>query len=272
MFSEGCTELGWCKRIFDSSDLPKAVSWKEFLKKGYHVLPPEPEATRDPTNMRWYAEGRMKDEPEMNPLPALYSEEFGKGLQTPSGKIEFVSNTLKRVEADNPDRPALNRYLPSWEGPHTKELFEHFPLQLISSHPTYSFHTYGDGKESTINDIKDHRLKVDGYYYWVVRVNPADAEKRGIKQHDRIRLYNNRYAVICVADVSPLVRPGVIKTFESCAVIDLIRTAKGMADRGGCVNLLTSDRTMERGTSGIAPNSCLIEIEKWDGQMLEAAE
>ncbi len=272
MFSEGCTELGWCKRIFDSSDLPKVVSWKEFLKKGYHVLPAEPEATRDPTNMRWYAEGRMKDEPEMNPLPALYSEKFGKGLQTPSGKIEFVSATLQRVEADNPDRPALNRYVPSWEGPHTKELYQRFPLQLISSHPTYSFHTYGDGKESTINDVKDHRLKVDGYYYWIVRVNPADARERGIKQNDLVRLHNDRYAVICAADVSPLVRPGVIKTFESCAVIDLIRTTKGMADRGGCVNLLTNDRTMERGTSGIAPNSCLIEVEKWDGQMLEAAE
>lgn len=272
MFSEGCTELDWCKRVFESSDLAKAINWKEFLRKGYYVLPPEPEATRDPVNMRWYAEGRPKDVPEPHPLPALYVEEFGKGLQTPSGKLEFVSNTLKRAEPNNPERPALNRYIPSWEGPQARQLFERFPLQLISTHPAFSFHTHHDGKESAINDVKDHRLNIGGYYYWIVRINPEDAHRRGIVQHDLVRVFNDRYAVICAADISPLVMPGVIKTYESCAVIDLVHTTKGMADRGGCMNLLTSDRWIEKGSDGIAPNSCLIEIEKWDGLVLEAAE
>ena len=42
MYSEGVTELDWCKRLFDATDLPHAVSWKDFLKKGYYVVPPPP--------------------------------------------------------------------------------------------------------------------------------------------------------------------------------------------------------------------------------------
>ncbi|MDP3896724.1 MAG: hypothetical protein Q8Q62_08610, partial [Mesorhizobium sp.] len=32
---------------------------------------------------------------------------------------------------------------------------------------------------------------------------------------------------------------------------------------GGCLNLLTPDRPQTRGTSSMAPNSCLVEIETW---------
>ena len=43
-FSEGMTELDWCKRMFDASDLKGAISWKKFLKKGYYVVPAPEEA------------------------------------------------------------------------------------------------------------------------------------------------------------------------------------------------------------------------------------
>jgi len=32
---------------------------------------------------------------------------------------------------------------------------------------------------------------------------------------------------------------------------------------GGCINFLTPSCAQMRGTSGMAPNSCLVEIEKW---------
>ena len=104
MYSEGVTELDWCKRLFDATDLPHAVSWKDFLKKGYYVIPPSPEDRRDPVSYRWFAEGRAKDTPELTPLPADYTEEFGTGLQTQSGKLEFESSSLKRFDPDDPER------------------------------------------------------------------------------------------------------------------------------------------------------------------------
>lgn len=264
MYSEGCSELDWCKRVFESSDLTKHISWKEFVKKGYFVVPPEKENMRDPVAMRWFAEGRHKDMPEPFPLPSQFSEEAGLGLETQSGKFEFVSSSLSRLQPENSERPPLNKYIPAWEGRHSKELYKKYPLMMISSHPRYSFHTYGDAKDSTVNDIEDHRVLVDGYYYWVMRINPVDAEKRGIKQGSLLRAHNDRGAVVFAADISPLMAPGMVKAFESNADFDQYLDANGkLIDRSGCANILTSDRPQQKGTEGMAANSCLIDLELW---------
>lgn len=263
LYSEGCSELDWCRRQFDSSDMPGRMSWREFLKKGYYVVPPLPEGERHSPYMRWFAEDRHKDAPEPLPMPSQYAQKFGKGLQTPSGKIEFVAQTLARNDPDNPERPPLNRYIPAWEGPaHVDQLARH-PLQMVATHPRYSFHTYGDGKDSVINDISEHRIRVDGHDYWVMRLNPSDAAARGINQHDLIRVFNDRGAVLCAADIVPMVRPGIVKAYESCAEFQLLKTERGLVDRGGCLNVLTSSRPQVRGTDASAPNSCLVQIERW---------
>jgi len=270
MFTEGCSELDWCKRVFDSSDLPDQISWADFMKKGYYVVPTEPESTRDPVSMRWYAEDRQKDEPEPLPLPSQFADEFGKGLSTQSGKIEFVASSILRADP-NPERPAVNRYIPSWEGLQTKELVGKYPLQMITPHPRYSFHTQNDGKDNTINDIEDHRVLVDDYYYWVMCLNPIDARARGINHHDLVRVFNDRGSVICAADVSQLVSSGVVKGWESCAVYDPIQTQHGLVDRGGCLNLITSSRPQVKGTQASAPNACLVQIELWENKLVGVA-
>src|SRR5205814_8914914 len=136
------------------------------------------------------------------PLPGQYGEEFLKGLPTQSGKFEFVASPLRTIEKEDPERPALNRYVSSWEGPRSQELVHRFPLQLVTVHPRYSFHTYGDGKASAISDIGEHRIEVDGYRYWILRINTEDAKARGIRQHDLVKVHNGRGALICAADVS----------------------------------------------------------------------
>jgi trimethylamine-N-oxide reductase (cytochrome c) len=264
MFSEGCSELDWCKRMFDGSDLVHYTSWKEFVRKGYFVVPAEPEKTRSPAYFRWYAEGRHKDVPEPVPLPSQWSGDFGMGLQTQSGKIEFVPNSILRGDPDNPERPALNRYVPSWEGPHSADLYPRYPLQMVSTHSRYSFHTYGDGKDSTLNDIADHRVLIGGYYYWVMRMNPDDAAARGLAQHDLIRVFNDRGNVLCAVDISPLTAKGVVKSFESSAEYDIVEDSRfGRVDRGGCVNVLTPRRQQMKNTEGMGSNSCLVEVERW---------
>jgi len=263
-FSEAKTELQWCREVFLSSDLPKYMTWKQLLERGYFVVPPEskPE-NRSPVSWRWFAEGRKKDVPEPSPLPSEYGEEYLRGLQTQSGKFEFEPASLRR--AGDPERPAVNRYIPSWEGRSTRELYERYPLQLISPHPRFSFHTHTDGKDSFINDIEDHRVLVDGHYYWVARMNPADAAARGIGHRDLIELYNDRGAVICSASLTQRLAPGVISAAESSANYEPIAEAGASPDRGGCVNTLTPKRHMSAQTSGSAPNSCLIQVRKWAG-------
>jgi trimethylamine-N-oxide reductase (cytochrome c) len=265
-FSEGMTELDWCKRLFDATDLPKVTSWKKFLKKGYYVVPAPPEELRAPVSYRWFAEGRPKDTPELAPLPADYTEKFGMGLQTQSGKIEFDCSSLKRFDPNDPERPTMTKYIPSWEGHHSTELYEKYPLQLISPHPRFSFHTMGDGKDSFMNDVKDHRILIEGYYYWIVRINTKDAEKREIKQNDLVKIFNDRGAVICAAQVTERVPPGTVHSYESSSKYDPVGDPGYSVDRGGCINLLTSKRFMIKESHSHAANSCLVQIEKWKGE------
>ena len=159
----------------------------------------------------------------------------------------------------------MNKYIPSWEGVHTSELYEKYPLQLVSPHARYSFHTKGDGKDSSINDIKDHRVNIDGYFYWLVRISAADAKARGIKENDLVKLYNDRGAVICAARLTERLLPGVIHCRQASAVYDPLGKPGESADRGGCVNLLTSKQMQTKKVHSAAYNSCLIEIELWDG-------
>lgn len=264
-FSEGQTELDWVKRMFDASDLPRHITWKEFLKKGYFVVPALDEKHRDPVALRWFYEGRKKDVPEPHPLPADYSQQFLEGLQTQTGKFEFECNSLKRFDANDPERPPIVKYLRSWEGPGT-ENYDRYPLQMISPHSRFSYHTLSDGKKSAINDIKEHRVLVDGYYYWVIRVNAEDAAARGIRHHDLVRVFNDRGAVICAAHVTQRLPSGTVHAYESSAVYDPVGEPGYSADRGGCVNQLTPKRSIAKKVTGTAANSCLVQVEPWDGR------
>ncbi len=263
-FSEGMNELDWCKRLFDATDLPNHISWKNFLKKGYFVIPPPPEKLRDPVSFRWFAEDRPKDTPELAPLPADYTEQFGRGLQTQSGKLEFECSSLKRFDPHDPERPPISKYIPAWEGHHTTALYEKYPLQLISPHPRFSFHTMGDGKDSIVNDVKDHRVLIDGYYYWIVRINSQDAADRGIGHNDLVKVFNDRGAVVCAAQVTERIPSGSAHSYESAADYDPVGEPGESPDRGGCINILTPSRTIIKKSHGIACNSCLVQIEKWE--------
>ncbi len=263
----GHTDLDWVKRMFNASDLPQRISWDDFEKKGYYMVPVP--ADRQPTPaLRWFAEDREKDTPDWG--PPIWDQVKLKGLQTQSGKIEFVSSSLTRFyETDpaDPERPAMGpQYIESWEGHHTTELYEKYPLQMVSPHPRYSFHTMGDAKGSWSNDIKDHRiLKEDGHYYWIMRLNVKDAATRGIEGGDLIRAFNDRASVILVAQLTERVPPGTVHSYESSAEYMPLGTPGASPDKGGCVNLLTSKRFITPTSTGQAPNSCLVQVEKWGG-------
>jgi anaerobic selenocysteine-containing dehydrogenase len=252
--------------VFDSSDAARRISWAAFCKKGYYVVPPEQEALRTPVQFRWFAEGRMKDICEAIPLPSQWPGRFGFGLQTPSGQIEFLPETLQRADPANPERPVLNRYIPSWEGMRNGERAAAFPLQLIATHSRYSFHTNVDGKNSFVNDIEDHRVRIAGHAYWLLRINSVDAAERGIVHHGLVKVFNDRGAVICAADVSPLVARGVVKSFEASAEYQPIEVDGETVDIGGCLNVLTPSRTAIHGTSSMAPNACLVQVMAWAGR------
>lgn len=259
----GKTELDWVKQMFNASDLPKYTSWEDFFEKGYFVVPLQENRKSTPA-LRWFAEDRARDTPDWGPSPAFTVGR--KGLQTASGKIEFAPKTLKRF-GGAPDRPILPEYVPSWEGHHS-EAFKKYPIAMMSPHPRFSLHTMMDNKDTFINDIDEHRVCVNGYYYVTARVNPVDASARGVKEGDLIRLFNDRGNVICCAHVTGRVPPGVLHAYESSSDYDPIGTPgePSCIDKAGCVNILTSKRSMTETSSGMASNSCLIDFVKWEGE------
>lgn len=260
-YTEGNTEKDWIKIVFDNSDLPKYISFEEFKKKGYFVVP-IPEDYKPTPALRWFYEGRDCDTPDRFNLKK--ETERAKELGTDSGKIEFVSQSLLKNTPEDNERPPLPHYIPSWEG-YDSELTIKYPLQVISPHPRYSYHTHYDSHAPWTQDIPGQRILKDDYYYQPIRISPLDAKVRGIKHGDIIKVYNERGAILGVAQITERIRPGVIHTYEGSSKYDPLEKGEpGSVDRGGCINLLTPSRMMSQNVPGMSPNSCLVEIVKWE--------
>jgi trimethylamine-N-oxide reductase (cytochrome c) len=262
VYTDGKSEVDWIKAFFDISDLPKHISWEEFNRKGYYIINTK-DGYRPTPSLRWFAEERACDTPDLN-NPKRKTDK-AKELGTYSGKIEFVSESLKAHFPDDEERPVSPRYIPSWEG-HRSKRFKTYSLQLLSPHPRFSFHCHYDKHTDWLDDIPIHRIKKDGYAWWPARIHPRDAAPRGIRNGDVVRLFNDRGSVLCVAVVTERIKPGVIHSYASSAKYDpLIPGRADSPDKGGCVNILTPSRMLSKNAPGMTPNSCLIDIERWEG-------
>jgi trimethylamine-N-oxide reductase (cytochrome c) len=60
-----------------------------------------------------------------------------------------------------------------------------------------------------------------------------------------------------------MVARGVVKSFESSAEYQMIEVDGERVEIGGCLNTLTPSRPQSRGTSSMAPNSCMVQVERW---------
>lgn len=260
-YNEGNLMEDWIKKIFDAFSLPEYISYDDFKRKGYFVVP-FPQDYKPTPALRWFYEGRECDTPDMyNPKRGT---EKAKELGTFSGKVEFVSQSLTQYFPHDEERPPMPRYIPSWEG-HTSELAKKYPLQFITPHPRFSLHTHSDISCHSLGDIPDHRVFKDGYYWWPIRIHPSDASARGIRDGEIVKIFNDRGALLCIARVTERVRPGVVHSFESSAKYEPLERGKpGSIDRGGCVNLLAPARMISKNAPGMANNSCLVEISKWE--------
>ena len=159
----------------------------------------------------------------------------------------------------------MARYIPSWEG-HESPLAKKYPIQMISPHPRYSYHTHYDAHCEWLADIPGHRIRKDGHNWIVIRVHPEQATARGIQNRDIIKVFNDRGTVLGIAHVTETVRPGVIHCYTSSGKYDPLEPGNADSpDRGGCVSILTPLRMMSKNAPGMASNTCLVEIAKWDG-------
>lgn len=131
-------------------------------------------------------------------------------LKTPSGKIEIYSSRLAEIaarwqlEKDEVISP-LPVYASTFEG-WDDPLRSQYPLQLFGFHYKARTHSsYGNV------DVLQAACRRE------VWINPLDAEKRGIKNGDMVRVFNQRGEVRLPAKVTPRIMPGVSAMGEGAA-------------------------------------------------------
>jgi len=258
-YTEGRDEEAWCKRFWEFSDLPKRIGWEEFKERGYY-MPGVPENWKRRWAFKWFVEGKPCDYAQSD------CQTEGK-LGTRTGKIEFVSEMLEELTPDDPVRPPMARYTHSREG-HYSGLYEKYPLQAISPHPRYGFHSQHDQHNKWLWEIPEHRQVVDGNPYAIIRLHPKRAEERNIKSGDIVRVYNDRGSILCMAKITRRLQENTVHCYGSSGIYEPVSPGECSVDKGGCFNLLTPGELIGKNTPGMAPNSTLVEIEKYDAPLV----
>lgn len=165
------------------------------------------------------------------------------GLETPSGKIEFVSKRIQALDPDSKERPPLARWVPHDEQPDSPRAQE-FPLSVMSNHPRFRFHVQGDDID-WIRELGKVRGP-DGYMYEPCWINPNNAAPRNIKSGDIVMVHNERGGVLCGAVVTQRIIEGALSV-DHGAIIDRALLNNKLVDRGGCINLISPSLTDKYG-------------------------
>ncbi len=229
-FTEGRDEQGWVTYVWDryrQTRFPDLPPLDEFAasNQGVYALPVEKPAV---------AFEDFRRDPEAHPL------------STPTGKIELFSKAL--YDLHDPEIPPVSKYIQEWESPFGPEAQE-FPLQAIGHHTLHRVHSTHDN-----NDWLEEAFPQR------VFINPLDAQVRGLKDGDWVKVYNDRGVTILRCRVTLRILPGVVDIPQGAWWTP---DEEGV-DRGGCVNVLTSERWTPL-AKGTAQHTMMVQVEKVEG-------
>lgn len=256
----------WLKTAFEGTlaSTKFAITWDEFKKKKSIIY-------ECPTWDEWV---EIKKEhgfaPHGGGLHWYWKQ--ASGLETPSGKIEFVSSRIAALDPNNAERPPLAKWISHSELGDSPKAQE-YPLLVMSNHPKLRFHVQGDDIDwiQEINKVRGS----DGYMYEACWIHPNDANARGIANGDVLKVYNDRGAVLVGAVVTERIIPGALG-IEHGARIDTAVLNNEQVDRGGCINLI-SPSPMEKYRAGeeikvpeMNVNGFLVEAVKIDVAKIRA--
>jgi biotin/methionine sulfoxide reductase len=240
-YSEGRSEAEWVRHLYGEA-IKKAEAagqklpdFETFWRDGVvevPTLPPEPLLAK------------FRADPDKNKLA------------TPTGRIELFSEKIASFGYDD----CLGH--PAWLAPEEwlgAAAAERYPLHLLSNQPSQKLHSqYDHGSHARSIKIKGREP---------IRINPADASKRGIGQHDIVRVFNGRGRLLAAAVLDDGVRPGVVQ-LATGSWYDPAEPGKiGTLDKHGNPNVVTPDHGTSKLAQAPSANSCLVEIERYDGEL-----
>ena len=97
---------------------------------------------------------------------------------------------MKRFDAEDPERPPIVKYDPAFKVNKNSKL-----IMMLTPHPRFSFHTQGDAKDTFINDISDHRVRVMDMIIGLLGLIVRTLKKK-IKSNDLVKVFNDQGAVM----------------------------------------------------------------------------
>jgi anaerobic dimethyl sulfoxide reductase subunit A len=227
-YTEGRTErdwVAWCLDYYRKNRFPGLPTLDEFERSnaGVFSVPVERPAV---------AFEDFRRDPVRHPLP------------TPSGKIEIFSKRL--YDLNRPETvPAVPKYVQEWESPFGPEAAR-YPLSLIGHHYLSRVHSTLEGVD-WLEEAFPQRLFI----------NPIDAEARGIKDGEEVRVWNDRGAVMVRCRLTRRIMPGVVALPQGA----WWTPDQNGVDRRGSVNVLTSERWTPL-AFGNAQHTVMVQVGK----------
>lgn len=237
-FTEGRTQEQWLRHLYQLTQAKNPffqdISFEQFRERGIIKQ-------KDP-NGHMVAFKKFRQDPTANPLT------------TPSGKIEVYSERLANIAAtwelaEGDIISPLPIYAPEVGG-FDDPLSAKFPLQLVGFHYKSRVHsTYGN-----VDVLQQASLQS-------VWINPIDAEQRGIKHNEMVRIFNDYGETRVMANVTPRILPGVLAMGEGARY-----TPDGKkVDQNASFNVLTTQRPSPL-SKGNPQHTNLVEIARVGGE------
>jgi anaerobic selenocysteine-containing dehydrogenase len=216
-------------------DVAQALARRMGLTDRIFTLPPQEAALE---LFKGATGPAAKAEPQRlfagEPIPIAH-DWHGQPFATPSGKLEFYSGQLAKQGLPP---------LPDWT-PDPVEVADaaRWPLRLLTAPGYFQAHTAFSG----VSFLRQR----EGQPFCVL--HRADADKRGLKDGDPVRLFNDRGAIGLLLRVSDEVQPGVVLVPGQRPTTETV---------SGTINMLCSDRYTDIG-EGATYQSTFLDVGPW---------
>jgi biotin/methionine sulfoxide reductase len=175
-------------------------------------------------------------------------------LKTPSGKIEIFSEKIASFGYDDCPGHAVWLEPAEWLG---SKKAERFPLHMLSDQPTDKLHSQLDHSPHAKS------TKVKGRQ--PITLHPDDARARGVADGDLVRVFNDRGACLAAARLSDRIRRGVVRLSTGAWFDPEDAGSNRPLEKHGNPNALTLDIGASKLSQGCIAQTCLVEIERYDG-------
>jgi biotin/methionine sulfoxide reductase len=243
-FTEQRDEMAWLDHLYgrwrqacaaQGIDVPDFAT---FWDQGFVEI----EAPREPYTQFQH----FRTDPEANPL------------NTPSGKVEIFSETIAAFGYEETPGHPVWREPREWLG---GEAAQNFPLHMLSFQPFTRLHGQLDvGRVAAANRVQGREP---------IMMNTADAAVRGLCDGDVVRVFNARGAIAAGLRVTDELRPGVVAMATGAWWNPAVPGATDSPCLHGNANVLTQDVGTSRLGQGSAAQSCLVQVERWQGALPE---